>query len=243
MRKFVVYDEENSAVQDAYSLLTANVHFNSEKGNVKTFALTSWTPRVGKTTVAINLAISLAKSGWKTLLVDADFRRPADFKRLNSEETLGLSNIIEEDISLVEGLTSTNIDNFTYLPCGSKINNPIELLCSPRFSEFIVEACNIYDFILFDTPALSSVIDGAVVASQTDATILIAELGVTKIDSLVKAKQQLDKAKASLIMVVVNKIKKQEYIKYMEYYNYFKSFPKKNKKRLEKIEKERSSIY
>lgn len=218
---FEVYDQDNKAVQDAYALLTANVHFSSSKENIKTITLTSWTPKVGKTTVAINLAISLARSGWKTLLVDADIRKPGTYKRLNNQETMGLLDIIEGNIYLLDVLSSTNIPNLTYLPCGNDDYNPIELMCSPKFSELMTGIRKDYDFVLFDTPALSSVIDGALVASITDGVILVAQMGTTKVTALHSAKEQLEKANANILGVVINKVKKRDYIKYVESYDYF----------------------
>lgn len=231
MKNSNVYDQENRAVQDAYALLTANVHFSSGKEkNIKTITLTSWMPNVGKTTVAINLAISLSRSGWNTLFVDVDIRKPIGYKRLSTGEYLGLSDIIEDGISLTKSISSTNIANLSYLSCGKDNDNPIELLCSPGFSEFIVEVREIYDFVVFDTPALSSVIDGALVSSKTDGVILVAQMGKTKLTNLHRAKEQLEKANANIIGVVINKVKRRDYIKYVESYNYFKRFNTKDNK-------------
>lgn len=226
---FDIYDQENSAVQDAYALLTANVHFINGRGKCKTITLTSWEPRVGKTTVAINLAISLARSGWRTLLVDTDIRKPGTYKRLNNEIMHGLSDIILDNKSLVETIVTTNITNLTYLPVGKDYDNSVELLCSPNFSEVVEKVKDIYDFVLFDTPALASVIDGALVASATDGVLLVAEIGKTKLTALKNAKEQLEKAQTNIMGVVINKVKKRDYVKYAESYNYFARYKKKAK--------------
>lgn len=220
-KEFNLYFEESMAVRDAYSLLTANVHFFTESQKFKSITITSWNPRVGKTTVAINLAISLAKAGWKTLLVDADLRKPGHYKRLNSNAVPGLSDIIVGDINLQDGLSDTSIANLNYLSCGQANDNPIELLCSPKLTESMDEIKTGYDFIICDTPALSSVIDGALVASQTDAAILIAHMGQTKLTALQRAKEQLGKANCLILGVVLNKVKKRDYVKYVESYDYF----------------------
>ncbi|MEN6326313.1 MAG: CpsD/CapB family tyrosine-protein kinase [Syntrophomonas sp.] len=225
MKSFNVYDEENIAVKDAYALLMANVHFSSKKEEpIKNVTICSCEPGAGKTTIAINLAISMARSGWKILLVDTDIRKPGNFKRLNNGTNLGLSNIIVDGINLQDALTATNIANLSYLSCGKSVNNAIEMLCSVKLNQFMAESQKQYDFVLFDTPALSTVIDGALVASKTDGVILIAEIGTTKLTALNRAKQQLEKADANIMGVVLTRVKKRDYIKYVESYNYFERF-------------------
>jgi protein-tyrosine kinase len=231
-KNFNVYNEENKAVQEAYSLLMANVHFRNVKDTIKTVTLTSCNPEVGKTTIAINLAISMARSGWKTLLVDADIRKPGSVKRLSNEVMLGISDIMDEKISVSDVMCNTNIQNLFYLSCGKNNNNPIELLCSARFEKLVMEVREQYDFIIFDTPSLSSVIDGALVASKTDATLLVAQMGTTTLTSLKRSKEQLKKANTNILGVILNKVKKRDYLKYVESYDYFfdiEQFEKKKK--------------
>jgi protein-tyrosine kinase len=220
-KNFNVYDEENKAVQEAYSLLTANVHFSNNDKSIKTVTIASCMPEVGKTTIAINLAISMARSGWKTLLVDTDIRKPGNAKRISDEATQGVSDIIEGKANISEAICTTNIQNLVYLSCGKNNSNPIELLCSAKFEKFIEEVKEGYDFVIFDTPTLSSVIDGALVASKTDATLLVAEMGSTKLTTLKRSKEQLEKANANILGVVLNKVKKRDFQKYVQTYNYF----------------------
>lgn len=223
LTKYVnIYAQVNRAVQDAYALLTANIHFSNSQGDLKTLTITSCTPKVGTTTVAINLAISLARSGWKTLMVDADMRKPGSFKRLASKEAENDNS--ELDLNIKGFSNNTTIPNLSYLSYGSGHDNPIELLCSPKFSGFIVDVRREYDFVLFDTPALSSVIDGALIASKSDGVILVAEMGKTKIGSITRAAEQLEKAQANILGVVINNIQKRDYVKYAESYNYFERF-------------------
>lgn len=226
---FSLYNVENRAVKDAYALLTANINFSSQKVPIKTITICSCSPKVGKTTTAINLAISMASSGWNTLLVDADIRKPGNFKRLYNQSKRGLSDIIEADINLQNILSTTNIPNLSYLSSGLSIHNPIEIFCSKEFDKLVTEIREYYDFVLFDTPALSTVIDGALVAAKTYAVILVAEIGKTKLTSLNRAKEQLEEAHANILGVVMTRVKKRDYIKYMESYNYFDNYNRKVK--------------
>ena len=229
IKNFNIYEVENMAVQDAYALLVANIHFANEKSNnsIRTLTICSYDTKVGKTTTAINLSISMARSGWKVLLVDADTRKPGSFKRLNDNTGIGLSDYIENDMNLQEVLNSTNISNLTYLPCGRKSHNPIELFCSAKFDGFITEIREEYDFVIFDSPALSTVIDSALIATKTDASILVAQIGLSDENSLARAKEQLGKADAFIIGVVLTKVGKREFKKYVESYNYFHHLTKK----------------
>lgn len=229
-KTFDVYDEKNTAVRDAYAMLAANVHFSSARKPLKTLAICSSVPRTGKTTLAINLSISLARSGWKTLMIDSDLRKPSSFKRLGNDNLIGLSDILTGNAELNDGLSNSNINNLTYLPCGVTYQNPIELLCSANFEHLITKTRDDYDYIVFDTPALASVIDGALVASITDGTLLVAKMGSTRLRSLNQAKEQLENANANILGVVLNQVEKRDYVRYVEHYNYFKQYNSKDNK-------------
>lgn len=220
-KTFHVYDQDNRAVQDAYAMLTANIHLNGRDHRYKTLALTSCKPRVGKTTIAISLAISMASAGWKVLLVDGDMRKQPSDKRLGDVSLLGLSDYLTGEAELRDTLCRTNIPNLTYLHGGESRQNPIGLLCSTRFEELNRIAKEEYDFAVFDTPALSSVVDASLIAARVDATLMVVEFGETSLDSLVPAKEQLEKVNANIMGVVLNKVKKHHYKKFFGSFDYF----------------------
>lgn len=228
-KSFTLYDEENRPVQDAYAMLMTNVLFRRAREPVQSLTVTSCVPQVGKTTTSINLAISMARVGWKTLMVDADLRKPGACKRLSNETLLGLSDLIDETVSFNDALCTTNIPNLDYMACGRVRQNPIEQLCSANFERFMEEAKRHYDCLIFDTPALLSVVDGALVAAQTDGAVMIAKIGATGLDTMNRAKEQLEAANANLVGVVMNQVAKREYVKYVAGYNYFKRFNKQKK--------------
>ncbi len=155
-------------------------------------------------------------------MVDADMRKPATYKRLVGKEAEGENG--DRDINIRGFSNNTTIPNLSYVSYGSGHDNPIEILCSPKFSEFIRDVRREYDFVLFDTPALSSVIDGALIAAKSDGVILVAEMGKTKKSSLTRATEQLEKAQANILGVVINNTLKRDYVKYAESYNYFERF-------------------
>ncbi|AFV05127.1 CpsD/CapB family tyrosine-protein kinase [Dehalobacter sp. CF] len=243
-KTFKVYNNENQAVQDAYEMLTACVHISSDQNKYKTFVLASCNPAEGKTSLAISLAIAMAKSGWRVLLVDADMRKPAAAKRLNDNSLNGLSDYLIGNINLSNALCETNIHNLIYLPSGNDHSNAIGLLCSVRFDEFMDKVRNDYDYILFDTPALNSVVDGAIVASKVDATLLVVEMKKTTLKAIKRVKEQLNNFNANILGVVLNKMKRRDYKRYLESYNYFFNTNRflKNKKKRVSIESNRQQV-
>lgn len=218
---FNIYNRENQTVQDAYAMLAASIHLKSSTKNIKSVVITSCKPGVGKTSMAISLSVTMTKSGWKVLLIDADMRKPTKAKRLNKDSTLGLTDYLAGDIELEEAVYNTNIHNLTYISCGEKHKNPIGLLCSARFDEMMDKLKREYDFIIFDTPALTSVADASLMAAKSDTTLLVVEMGVSNLLMLKRAKEQLEKVNAHILGVVLNKVKKRVYVSYYESYNYF----------------------
>lgn len=220
-KMFTVYDNENQAVLDAYAMLSANIHISNDQKDLKTFVLASCNPEEGKTSLAISLAISMAQSGWNVLLIDADMRKPSAAKRMNQGSLFGLSDYLMGEVELADVLCETNIANFTYLSCGNDHLNPIGILCSTHFDILMGNVRAGYDIVLFDTPALGSVVDGAIVAAKVDATILVVKMGLTSLTSLKRVKEQLENLNANILGVVLNKVKRRDYKRYFESYNYF----------------------
>lgn len=235
MKTFNIYNNDNKAVQAAFDMITAKILINNKQKPQKTFVLTSCLPGEGKTSLAISLAIAIANSGWKALLVDADMRKPTVSKRLNTEAQLGLSDYLAGKIDLSKTVSETNITNLTYLPCGSDYKNPVELLCSVRFQELIDKTQNGFDFVLFDTPALESVMDAAIVASKVEETLLVVEMGTATLKSIKRVKEQLERLNAHIYGVVLNKVPKSDYRRYFGSFDYFfkteRFFKKEYKKR------------
>lgn len=221
MCKFNLYAHDNKAVQAAYEMLTGNIHILNSRQNLKTFVLTSCNPGEGKTTLAISLAVSMAGAGWKVLLIDADMRKPKAAKRLNEGSPFGLSDYLAGNKEYNEVIDETNIPKLKYLSCGSLNLNQVELLCSARFEELLAQISGEYDFVIFDAPALETVVDATIIAAKVDATLLVVKMGSTKLASLKRAKQKLVDLNANVLGTVINKVAKNEYKRYIGSYDYF----------------------
>ena len=217
-----IYPHKNQVVQDAYDILIANLHTENKQEMPKTICVAGACPKVGKTTVALNLAISMAMAGWKVVFVDADMRKSRTSKRIDEPTLLGLSDYLTTQMLLADAMCKTNVENLTIITSGDTQSvNPIGLLCSPRFADMTDKLSLAYDFIVFDTPCLNSVGDGSVVAAHTDCTLLVLEAGYSKQKDMRQSIERLQTAGAKVAGIVLNKAKKTEYKRYLSAYNYF----------------------
>ncbi len=218
--KISEYLNVNRTVKDAYEMLASNIRFGSEFQAVKILAIASGKPGTGKTTLAVNLAGTMAAWGKKTLLIDADIRKPTKVKLLDGETIRGLSDYLQGQVELEKVLCKTGIENFHYLTSGKNTSVPMELFCSDTFEGFLKDVKNRYAIVIIDTPSLSSVADGSLIAARSDAVLLVTKTGRTKLYEIKKAKEQLEKVNANLLGVVLNRAKKDAYKKYFTAYNY-----------------------
>lgn len=217
----------NVPAEEAYRVLRSNIQFCGYDKKIKTLVITSCNPGEGKTTTSFNLAVSMAKSGIKTLLVDADLRKPMLAKGFEISNSVGLSNYISGQASLEDIINYTSMENFSFVSCGPTPPNPAELLNSKRFKEFMKTTSENYDMVIYDTPPLRNVIDCALVSSQADGTIIVIKANEVDHREVQKVKEQLEKANANILGVVINKVGKRDF-KY--YYNYGEYYGKRDKK-------------
>lgn len=224
MRNFKnIYQNHNEVLNDAFDRLVAQIHIKKQKNNLKTFVVCGSEPGVGTTTIAINLAIAMAEAGWKTLLVDADFRKLGKDKHLTDTDENGIIEFLEGGSTLNEITTPTNYDFLSYIANGKDDRNAINSVCSAGMQEFMNMVAGRFDYVILDTPSLSSSIDAAVLSSLADATVLItSQLNRYTKKSIKEAKKQLDNAGANILGVVVNNVEQQEYRRVMKDYDYFK---------------------
>lgn len=232
-----VKEQLHMPVEEAYKVLRTNIQFCGFDKNIKTIAVTSYSPGEGKTTTSINLAMSMAKSGLKTLLVDADLRKPMLAKHLGDGSERGLTNLISGSVSIEDIITRTEMENFYFIACGPKPPNPAEIIGSSRFGEFVEAVRGQFDMVIFDTPPLGSVIDCAILSAQVDGTVLVIASNTVEYANAQKVKEQLEKVNARILGVVLNKMKKSEYRYYYNYYYNYGSSENRQKGILYRLKK------
>lgn len=228
--KVMIKSKLSDAVEEAIRTLRTNIQFCNTDKAVKTICLTSCIPNEGKSSTSINLAVSMARDGKKVLHIDADMRKPRTYKDVTSKLNVGLSNYLSGMVELEEAISSTNIENLNVMMCGPKPPNPAELLGTERFRQMLADLKDRYDYVIVDTPPLGSMIDAAIIASLTDGTILLIEYNTVDYKKAVMVKEQIEKANARILGVVINKIPRREFKSYY-YYDYDYYYGKKSKRR------------
>jgi len=170
-----------AALKDAFlSLRTAVLLANTEQNTARALLVTSARPGEGKTTIAVNLALSLARMGGRVLLVDADMRRPAAHRAFSIPLGPGLSEALRGEESwtaLVHGEVTPGLD---VLLAGAQRDAPTELLASDRAPALLEEAREVYDFVVVDSPALAiNAADTRILSSLVDSVVMVVRSGIT----------------------------------------------------------------
>lgn len=203
--------------KEAYKTLRTNLSFAGNE--VRVISLTSCTPNEGKSSVSFQLCMSLAESGKKTILVDADLRKSVLRGRYKAnKEKYGLSHYLSGQAEFEDACCRTNIENFDIIFAGPVPPNPSELLGSDRFKSLIELLRWKYDYVIVDTPPLGSVIDGVVAANVCDGTLIVVESGAISYKFVQNIKDQLDKGGCRVLGCVLNKVNMKASGYYGKYY-------------------------
>ncbi|MEM7448961.1 MAG: polysaccharide biosynthesis tyrosine autokinase, partial [Myxococcota bacterium] len=205
-RELLVHKNPKSAAAECARSIRTNISFMSVQQQIKTILVTSPLPQEGKTTVAVTLAITMAQSGKRVLLVDTDLRRPRIHRLFGGRATVGMTSLLLRAAKLEEATKKTDIQNLDVLPCGPIPPNPAELLHTSRFRTLMNEMSVVYDLIVFDSPPLRAVTDAAIMATQVDGTVMVLRSDSTYRDALKFSLRQLDDVSAPILGGVVNDV-------------------------------------
>lgn len=211
-------------VAEAYRIIRTNLAFGSIDTTLKVLQVTSAVKGEGKTTTAANLAISLASAGSKTLLVDADLRRPALHRILGLPGGAegGLTESLTNGKSWQSVMLPTPIPNLFFIGSGTTPHNPAELLSSKRMKALMEELKEHFDMVIFDSPPVISVADSAIIGSRVDGTILVSRSGFIPRHLCLHAKNALESVHAKVIGCVLNGVRTQHQPYY--YYEYYRQY-------------------
>ena len=202
----VTLHKNRSSLAEAFRGIRTAVFFGCQQGNIKVIQVTSPVPGDGKSTVAGNLAVSIAQSGRRVCLVDCDFRRPRVAKIFGLKEDIGLVQVIGGKVELDDAIQQTSIENLFSVTCGRRPGNPSELLSSERFADSLAALREQFDFVIVDTPPMLVVSDPANVAGLVDAVLLTVRLRRNLKPIATRAAQMLHSLNANMLGVVVNGI-------------------------------------
>jgi capsular exopolysaccharide synthesis family protein len=193
-----------SMVAEAFRTVRTNLLLSSPAERQRTVLVASARPEEGRTTVAINLALSLAQSGRRVLLVDANFHRPAIQRFFPRAEHKGFSNVLIGQARLADVVVTTDLPNLDVLPSGPIPPNPTELLAGTYLRKMIAEAQDSYDQIVFDGPPVLLVSDGLVLAGVVDGIILVCRAKTTTRGIAMRGREQLERVNGRIFGAVLN---------------------------------------
>jgi capsular exopolysaccharide synthesis family protein len=221
-RDLVVHTHPKSSAAECCRTIRTNLMFMSADTPRKTLVVTSASPREGKTTVSLSLAISLAQSGKRVLLVDTDLRKPRIHRTFGKSSARGVTTVLVGEHSLEEAIQETEIPQLDTLAAGPIPPNPSELLHTAQFRDLVAHLARTYDQVIFDSPPLAAVTDAAIIAPQVDGAILVIHGRKTSRDALRSALRQLRDVHSHVIGGVLNDIdlSARQY-GYGQYYYYY----------------------
>ncbi len=217
----LTHSAPKSPVSEAYRTLRTNIQFSNLDNPPRTMLVTSAGPGEGKSTTVANLAITFSQMGTKTLLIDADFRRPVLHSVFGLKKEPGVTNYLAGKASLDAVLKRSSVEGLDVVTCGVTPPNPSELLVSDKMKEFVAQLKNRYQMVLFDTPPVIAVTDAVVLSLLLDGVVIVASAGQTSHQGLARAKSLLENVDAKILGAVLNKIQaKSAYGSYHYYYYY-----------------------
>ena|GEM_PF-6154478 len=198
---------DHQFAEAARTLRTA-VYFGLNELDGDRIQITSAEPGPGKSTVASTLAIAMAKAGHRTLLIDADLRKPTLIKRWQAEENGGISRAIMDDVPLSEVTQQTELDGLSLLVSGPPAANPTEILNSEKFAALLEQASAQYDRVIIDSSPILPVADARILATKCHTTLLAVSGGSSTTKDVTAAYSALDEVNAHVLGVVMNKMPK-----------------------------------
>ena len=237
---FMVGSDAPFQFTEAYKSLRTNLEFLAATSDCKTILITSSVPGEGKSNVAVNLAITLADSGKRVVLVDCDMRKSTISRYLHiPRDHIGITNTItgKDRTQLANALVNFKDLGIVVLPVGTIPPNPSELLATKAMENTFEALKQVYDYIIVDTPPIGSIIDAAIVAKQCDGAVLVFESELVSSKEAARVKEQLLMTGCRLIGAVLNKVdvkKNKYYHRYDYYYHGYqekKEVTKKNKEK------------
>ncbi|MET9021033.1 polysaccharide biosynthesis tyrosine autokinase [Actinopolymorpha sp. NPDC004070] len=189
---------------EAFRVLRTNLQFINVDQRSKVFVVTSSLPGEGKTTTATNLAIALAQSGQRIVLVDGDLRRPGVADSLGLEAKVGLTSALIGRVALVDAIQDWGTDGLAVLASGPMPPDPTQLLQSRAMADVLNDLRRAFDIVLIDAPPLLPVADAAILSAQAEGALLVVRHGKTTRDQIRACVERLGSVHAHIAGSVLN---------------------------------------
>ncbi len=219
-RFLITHYQPRSSVAESFRYLRVAINFSAPAATLKSLVFTSSLPGEGKSFVANNIAISLAQDGNRTLLIDADLRRPVAQQVYKLENHAGLSNFLTSDIEFDTIVRQTFVENLSVIVSGPSSPNPAEILSSKRMTELLQIAGERFDRVIIDAPPLTGMGDSLILGSITSHIIFVIRAAKTPSEIIRKSRETLEKSGIRIIGAILNQvdIEKERHGGYYKYY-------------------------
>jgi len=223
--EFIVARKPDASASEAYRALRTRIKFSKldkEGLGLKTILITSATSQEGKTTTSVNVAGSLAQANFKTLLLDADLRKPRIHNIFNQKRFPGFTDYFFGQAAYEDVIRKTEVNNLDYITAGTIPPNPSEILGSVQMEAFFEKLKGDYDYIIVDSPPVVAVTDSEIISSIVDGTILVVSANNTEMELMEKAVSLLSHEHSTFIGVILNNFSyRSGYGSYYKYYYYY----------------------
>ncbi|MEX0819480.1 MAG: polysaccharide biosynthesis tyrosine autokinase [Pirellulaceae bacterium] len=215
------FHRPQSREAEVFRSLRTSLFMTAQRDGIQVIACTSPNQGDGKSTLIGNLAVSIAQSGRRVLVVDCDLRRPRAHTVFGVDNSIGLTDVLTGSAEPWDTVQATETDKLWVLPCGSVPGDPAELLESAAFREFLALAREHYDFVLLDTSPVLAVSDPCIVAPQADGVVLMIRVSRDSRPQAVKSVDMLAGIEANVIGTVINGWDASREFRYGEYGYYY----------------------
>ena len=208
--KLITLTDPRSAAAEAFRTLRTNLMFSSLDRALTTIVVTAPAEADDKTSVGANLAIAFAQAGNKTILVDADLRKPSLHTLWGASNERGLTTMMAEDAALsTPPLQTTEVPNLLLLPTGPLPPIPADLLSNQRMNEVIGVLKARASYVLFDSPPVLAATDAALLGAKVDGVLLVVQAGHSRRDQVAQARQALERVHVRLLGAILTNAPKE----------------------------------
>lgn len=214
---------------EAYRSVRTAICFSALGNTHRVIQVSSPAAGDGKSTLALNLSISLAMSGKRTILIESDFRRPKVHKLTGIHNKCGIVDVLRGDSELADAVQSTAVDSFFVMPCGSRPKDPAELLSRPEYEQLLGVLREKFDYVIIDTPPVLAVTDPASIAPRVDGVLIAMRLSRHTRDLGRRTLEQLRDVGATVSGIVINGVEEADgygfgTYRYSDYQYYHKNY-------------------
>ena len=224
-RRLLTHEDPKSPISEAYRSLRTSLMYDNNDEGCKIILVSSSGPGEGKTTTVANLAITYANMGKKTLLIDADLRKPVIHKMFKNKINKGLTNFLSGNEDSIQNIYyNADVQNLSIINSGVVPPNPSELLASNHMDNFIKKVKQKFDVVLFDTPPMIAVTDAFIINKYVDKTLLVIRASVTQKGALERTLVNMNNMSSNIDGVIFNGVNESNTYGGGYYYNYYQYY-------------------